>query len=70
MPHNDVFAFAIGRNGGYLLWLETHARAAKPLEGEEQCTVEVELVCLIKGSCVDRLMLSEVRHHGCTDITR
>jgi len=39
-------------------WLETHARAIKPLEGEEQeqCTIEVELHCLIQESCADRLM--------------
>jgi len=52
--------FCKRRNGGYLLWLETHARAIKPLEGEEQCAIEVELHCLIQESCADRLTISEV----------
>jgi len=47
-----------------------YARAIKPLEGEEQCVIEVVLHCLIQESCADRLMISEVQHHGCTDITR
>ena len=58
------------QNGSYLLWLETHARAINPLEGEEQCAIEVELHCLIQESYADRLTISEVRHHGCTGITR
>ena len=40
--YKDVFAFGNSRNGGYLLWLEMHARAIKPLEGEEQCAIEVQ----------------------------
>ena len=55
-PGNEASRlFANGRNGGYLLWLETHARATKLLEGEEQCAIEVELDCLIQEfeSCVD-----------------
>jgi len=40
-----------------------HARAAKLLEGEEQCMIEVELRCLIEESCVDQLTISEVGCH-------
>jgi len=65
----DVFVFVNGRNGGYLLWHETHARAIKPLKSEEQCAIKVELHCLIQESCADRLTIPEVRRHGCTDIT-
>ena len=54
----------------YLLWLETHARAIKPLEDEEWCVTEVEFHCLIQESCADWLTISEVRRHGCTDITQ
>jgi len=60
ISYKDVFAFVNGQNGGYLLWLETHTRAIKPLKGEEQCAIKIGLYCLIQESCAERSTISEV----------